>query len=54
MNVNYTGDGVYSTYHDSTPVSMVMNLTFKELEPIYDIDYGDTNDTNSQDIGVGF
>lgn len=49
MNVNYTGDGVYATYHDSTPVSMVMDLTFKELEPIYDVDY-----TNSKNKGVGF
>ena len=55
MNVNYTGDGVYATYHDSTPVSMVMDLTFKELEPIYDLDYGVVTDPeNSIDKGVGF
>ena len=55
MNVNYTGDGVYATYHDSTPVSMVMDLTFKELEPIYDVDYGDgTNSQNKDKEGVGF
>jgi hypothetical protein len=39
ISVNYTGDGVYSTYNDGTPVSMVMTLMFKELAPIYDIDY---------------
>ena len=39
ITVNYTGDGVYSTYNDGTPVSMVMTLMFKELAPIYDIDY---------------
>jgi len=37
--VNYTGEGVYSTYNDGTPVSMTMTLQFKELAPIYDIDY---------------
>ena len=39
ISVNYTGEGVYSTYNDGTPVSMVMTLMFKELAPIYDIDY---------------
>ena len=37
--VNYTGEGVYSTYNDGTPVSMTMSLQFKELAPIYDVDY---------------
>ena len=39
MSVNYTGDGTYATYADATPVSMVMDLTFKELEAVYDEDY---------------
>ena len=37
--VNYTGEGVYSTYNDGTPVSMTMTLQFKEIAPIYDLDY---------------
>lgn len=40
INVNYTADGTYATYNDGTPVSMIMDLSFKEIEPIYDIDYG--------------
>ena len=40
MSVNYTGEGTYAVYADSTPVSMVLELGFKELEPIYDTDYG--------------
>jgi len=40
MSVNYTGEGTYAVYNDSTPVSMVLELGFKELEPIYDTDYG--------------
>ena len=43
MNVQYTGDNVYATYSDGTPVSMIMNLTFKELMPLYSSDY-DTDD----------
>ena len=46
-SVNYTGEGVYTTYDDATPVSMQMDLSFKELEPIYDVDYDDAG-------GVGF
>jgi hypothetical protein len=51
MSVNYTGEGVYATYGGSakdgggTPVSMIMDLGFKELEPIYFGDY-DKNDTS--------
>lgn len=44
ISVNYTADGTYATYHDGTPVSMSMDLSFKELEPIYDVDY----DTGTQ------
>jgi len=39
ISVNYTADGVYSTYGDGTPVSMIMDLSFKEIEPVYDDDY---------------
>ena len=39
MNTTYTGEGVYSTYDDGTPVSMQLDLSFKEIQPIYDIDY---------------
>ena len=41
MTVNYTNSGTYATYDDSTPVSIRMNLTFKELNPIYFEDYKD-------------
>ena len=42
VSVNYTGSNTYATYDDGTPVSMIMNLTFKEIEPIYNIDYSST------------
>lgn len=41
MAVNYTGENIYATYGDATPVSMIMDLTFRELEPIYAQDYTD-------------
>jgi len=41
MSVNYTGENVYATYSDGTPISIIMNLTFKELVPIYEDDYND-------------
>lgn len=65
ISVNYTGEGTYATYDDGTPVSMIMDLTFKELEPIYDTDYydmspgmKDDNNLNGVDLtktnGVGY
>lgn len=39
MGMNYTGSGSYSTYADKTPVHMKLNLSFTELNPIYNEDY---------------
>jgi len=39
MSVNYTGENVYATYEDGAPVSTILSLSFKELEPIYAEDY---------------
>ena len=39
MSVNYTGENVYATYSDGTPLSLSLNLTFKEILPIYEGDY---------------
>ena len=41
MAVNYTGENIYATYGGdlASPISMIMDLTFKELEPIYNTDY---------------
>jgi hypothetical protein len=49
MKVNYTGENVYATYNDGTPISLVLNLTFKELVPIYKEDYNDDAFTEGQD-----
>ena len=50
MSVNYTSEGVYATYEGGTPVSMILELGFKELEPIYDTDY----DSWEGSEGVGY
>ena len=50
VSVNYTGEGVYATYEDATPVSMILDLSFKELEPVYDVDY----DSQQGQGGVGY
>jgi len=39
MSVNYTNAGTYTSYEDGTPVNIRMNLTFKEINPIYHEDY---------------
>ena len=48
FSVNYTAEGLHTTYDDATPISMQMDMTFKEIEPIYDVDYKDS------DNSVGF
>ena len=53
MSVNYTGEGTYAVYDDSTPVSMVLELGFKELEPIYSEDY-ETPEGVPELPGVGY
>jgi len=57
MSVNYTGENVYATYNDGTPISVIMNLTFKELVPIYQSDYPDedlTYSSTEERGGVGY
>ncbi len=54
LAVNYTGEGNYATYDDGTPISMIMDLSFKELAPIYDIDYDDPDTNEPLDDTVGY
>ena len=51
MAVNYTNSGTYTSYEDGTPVNLRMDLTFKEINPIYFEDY---LTGNGGDGGVGF
>ena len=48
LAVNYTGAGTWATYSDSTPIKITVDLSFKELEPIYNDDYAEVAE------GVGY
>lgn len=48
--VNYTPDGTYMTYTDASMTAYELSLSFQELEPIFDDDYGDETNINS----IGF
>ncbi len=50
MNVNYTSAGTYASYSDGTPVNIRLNMTFKELNPVYAEDY----DGGDAGQGVGY
>ena len=49
--VNYTPNGTYMTYEDSSMVTYQMTLAFQELDPIYNADYGNLNGGTDTDIG---
>ena len=53
MKVNYTASGTYATYAGAlkSPVHMRMQLTFKEINPIYQQDYDKLGDAAP---GVGY
>jgi hypothetical protein len=56
-NVDYTPEGTYMTYMSASPdgrsmVSYNLSLTFQELEPIFDDDYGALD--NNSDKFIGF
>lgn len=40
MSMAYTPDGNYATFYDGSMTSYQMTLTFQELEPVFDSDYG--------------
>ena len=50
VNMDYTGNQTYSTYHDGTPTLMKMDISFKELNPIYAEHYESGEGTR----GTGF
>ena len=52
MSVNYTNAGTFASYGDGTPVSIQLNMTFKELNPIYNEDYEDFEENDN--LGVGY
>ena len=53
MNVQYTPDGQYSTFYDGAITSYQIQLSFKELEPVFDSDYDDLDNSNENQI-IGY
>ena len=54
-SVDYTPDGNYSTYTNSSMTSYTMSLTFNELDPIYNDEYDDgKNNSGTQTTDIGF
>ena len=51
VNIVYTGSNTYSTFHDGTPTHMRMDLTFKELNPVYFEDYMSLEESGDQSVG---
>lgn len=47
-NVNYTPAGNYATYEDGSMTQYDISLSFSELEPIYDDDYGNGGGTRNE------
>ena len=59
FNVDYVPEGSYMTYENGSMVAYEITFSFKELEPIYNADYGNLggseySDLNGRDAGVGF
>ena len=50
-SVNYTPDGNYATYENSSMVAYELTLSFNELEPIYHDDYTKLDKNTDRSIG---
>ena len=51
FGVNYTPNGNYSTYEDGVMTAYQMTMTYKELNPIYNDDYGNSGSIPAE---IGF
>ena len=51
FNVNYTPDGNYATYEDTSMVAYEIQFQFSELEPIYNDDYHKIDGNSDSSIG---
>ena len=50
-NINYTPDGNYQTYENSSMVAYEMQMSFQELEPIYHDEYTALDQDRDESIG---
>ena len=49
--MNYTPDGHYQTYENSSMVAYEMSMSFQELEPIYHDEYTALDQDRDESIG---
>ena len=54
FGVNYTPNGNYSTYEDGVMTAYQMTMSFRELKPIYNDDYGNEGNDADFPAEVGF
>lgn len=54
LTVNYTPEGQYATFYDGMLVSYEMQMTFQELEPVFNEDYGKGSSASGPDSEIGF
>ena len=54
--VNYTPEGNYATFDDGAMTSYELTLSFQELEPVFNDDYGNVEigGDNDADTQIGF
>ena len=51
LSVNYTASGTYATYGDATPVHIQVQMTFKEINPVYAEDYDQLSEMGYKNVG---
>lgn len=51
LAVNYTASGTYATYGDAAPVHIQVQMTFKEINPIYAEDYDELSRNGFKNVG---
>tara|TARA_B100001175_G_C19482222_1_gene627768 strand:- start:574 stop:1905 length:1332 start_codon:yes stop_codon:yes gene_type:complete len=54
FGVNYAPNGNYSTYEDGVMTAYQMSMTYRELNPIYNDDYGDKSVNGKLPAEIGF
>jgi hypothetical protein len=51
FSVDYSPDGMWSSYEEGQPASVTINMAFAELEPIYNTDYSTDNGITNDSVG---
>tara|TARA_Y100001938_G_scaffold85567_1_gene117500 strand:- start:950 stop:2254 length:1305 start_codon:yes stop_codon:yes gene_type:complete len=53
LGLNYTPEGNYATYEDGVMTSYLMTMTYAELDPVFNDDYGNEDEFGA-DPSIGF